>query len=196
MRVIGITGSIAMGKSTAAAMLARRGVPVHDADAVVHRLLAPGGAGAAAVAMRFPEVLVGNQIDRRKLGRRVFGDPNALSALEAILHPLVRLAERAFLARCRAQRVPLAVLNVPLLFERRGMQGLAAVIVVSAPAFLQRQRVLRRPGMTEAVFQQILAQQLPDSAKRRRADYVVPTGLGRAVTHRALARVLRKLRHA
>jgi dephospho-CoA kinase len=197
MIVLGLTGSVGMGKSTAAAMLRRLGVPVHDADTAVHRLLAPGGAAVDAVARAFPKVVaVDGGIDRVKLGRRVFGDPAALERLERILHPLVRQSQERFLRDARARHLPIAVLDVPLLFETRGARRFDLVVVVSAPADVQRARVMARPGMTEERFQAILEKQMPDSEKRRRADVVVPTGLGRAVTFRRLARLVQRLRHS
>jgi dephospho-CoA kinase len=197
MIVLGLTGSVGMGKSTAAAMLRRLGVPVHDADTAVHRLLAPGGAAVDAVARAFPKVVaVDGGIDRVKLGRRVFGDPAALERLERILHPLVRQSQERFLRDARARHLPIAVLDVPLLFETGGARRFDLVVVVSAPADVQRARVMARPGMTEERFQAILEKQMPDSEKRRRADVVVPTGLGRALTFRHLARLVQRLRHS
>jgi dephospho-CoA kinase len=199
MIVLGLTGSIGMGKSATAAMLRRLGVPLFDADRVVHRLLAPGGAAVERVAAAFPGVRdMAGGIDRRRLGERVFAfragrDCAALSRLEAILHPMVAAAEKRFLARSRARREAIVVLDVPLLFESGGACRCDHVLVVSAPPFLQRQRVLRRPGMTEARLAAILATQMPDAEKRRRADFVVPTGLGRGLTLRRLKRVLRRL---
>ena len=197
MIILGLTGSVGMGKSTTAAMLRRLRVPVHDSDAAVHRLLAPGGAAVVAVGKAFPEARGRNGgIDRAVLGRRVFADPAALARLERILHPLVRQSQRRFLAQARARRLPLVVLDIPLLYETGGEQGCDKVMVVSAPPYLQRARVMARPGMSEERFRAILRQQLPDSVKRRRADFVVPTGLGRAVTFRKLARIVRGMRQA
>jgi dephospho-CoA kinase len=193
--VLGLTGSVGMGKSTAAAMLRRLGVPVHDSDAAVHRVLAPSGAAVAAVADAFPEARATNGgIDRATLGRRVFGDAAALRRLERILHPLVRRSEVRFLRAARRRGEALVVLDVPLLYETGGERRCDKVVVVSAPASVQRARVLARPGMTAARFRAILAKQMPDAEKRRRADYVVPSGLGRAVTFRRLARIVRELR--
>jgi dephospho-CoA kinase len=196
MIVLGLTGSVGMGKSTAAAMLRRLGVPVHDADATVHRLMAPGGAAVAAVAKAFPDMRrKDGGIDRVALGRRVFADAKALQRLERILHPLVRQSQQSFLAAARARREPLVVLDVPLLFESGGKARWDKVLVVSAPAAVQRARVMAQPGITEARFRAILAKQMPDAEKRRRADYVVQSGLGRALTYRTLRRILRELRH-
>lgn len=193
MIVLGLTGSIGMGKSTAADMFRRLGVPVHDADASVHRLLGPGGAAVPLVEAAFPGTTGKNGIDRRELGRRVFSDEGALHRLEAILHPLVRADERRFCRRMAGLRKKLVVLDIPLLFESGGERRCDAVVVVSAPSFLQRARVLKRPGATEERLAAILAKQMPDREKRRRADFVVPTGLGRGVTLRCLAEIVRVL---
>jgi dephospho-CoA kinase len=193
--VLGLTGSIAMGKSAAAATFRSFGVPVFDADAAVHRLLGPGGAGVAPVGAAFPKCVGAHSVDRQKLGRRVFADPAALARLEAILHPLVRAERDRFLARWRAGGAQLAVLDIPLLYETGGERRLDAVAVVSAPAFLQGQRVLRRPGMTPARLAAIRARQLPDAEKRRRADFVIPTGLERRQAVQAIAAIVDRLRH-
>jgi len=194
MIVLGLTGSVGMGKSTAVHMLKRLRVPVHDADAEVHRLLGPGGRAVADVGVAFPEARQGDRIDRRALGRRVFNDRAALKRLEAILHPQVRASERRFLAACGRRREPVAVLDIPLLFETKGERRCDGVIVVSAPAWLQRARVLARPGMSEARLAAILDQQMPDAEKRRRARWVVPTGLGKTLTLRRLRGILREVR--
>jgi dephospho-CoA kinase len=193
MRIVGLTGSIGMGKSAAAAMLRRQGVWVHDADAVVHALLGKGGAAVDAIRRLFPGVVKNGAVDRVALGKRVFGDAKALRRLEAIVHPLVRARTDRFIETAARARRPLVVLDIPLLFEKGGRRC-DAVIVVSAPAFLQAQRVLRRPGMSPARLQSILAHQMPDREKRRRADVVITTGLGKASTFRQLARARRSLR--
>lgn len=193
-RVIGLTGSIGMGKSTAARILRRLGLPVHDADAAVHRLMARGGDAVPAIAEAFPDVVVDGAVDRRKLGARVFDDKAALRRLEAILHPRVRQAARDFVKRQRRRGAPLVVLDIPLLFETGGESLCDAVIVVSAPRFVQDARVLRRAGMTRERLDRIRAQQLPDAVKRRRADYVVETGLGKRETLRELRRIVKILR--
>lgn len=195
MIVLGLTGSIGMGKSTAAALLRRLRVPVFDADRTVHQLLAPGGAAVGLVAAAFANVRSAEGgIDRVLLGQRVFADPVALARLERILHPMVAAREKRFLAHARARRAPLAVLDVPLLFESRGAGRCDYVVVVSAPAMLQRQRVLRRRAMTESRFAAILRQQMPDREKRRRADFVVETGLDRGRSWRRLNAIVRCLR--
>jgi len=193
--ILGLTGSIGMGKSTAAATLRRLRVPVFDADGIVHRLLAPGGAGVAPVAALFPDMRdEAGGIDRGKLGRQVFADPPALRRLEAILHPMVRRAERRFVARARARREKLVVLDIPLLFESGSVDRCDLVVVVSAPARLQRERVMRRPGMNRDRFADILRAQMPDREKRRRADFVVATALGRSVAIRKVKAIVAMLR--
>jgi dephospho-CoA kinase len=184
-----------MGKSTAAKALRRLGVPLFDADAQVHRLLGPGGAAVEPVAAAFPGVRdeIGG-IDRPRLGQRAFRDPAALRRLEGIIHPMVRQAEMRFVARQRAHRSRLVVLDIPLLFEAGGVERCDVVLVVSAPARLQRERVMRRPGMSEGHFAEILRAQIPDREKRRRADFVVPTALGRNVAFRRLKAIVRTLR--
>jgi dephospho-CoA kinase len=194
MKILGLTGSIGMGKSTAAAMLRRLGVPVHDADATVHRLLARGGAAVTAIERAFPGVVRDGAVDRQELGRRVFGQPAELRCLEAILHPLVRRAETAFLKCHRRRHTRLVVLDIPLLFETGGDRRCDAVAVVSCPAFLQAQRVLRRPGMNPGKLAAIRAQQMPDREKRRRADFVLPSGAGKAPVLRGLKRIVTVLR--
>lgn len=184
-----------MGKSTAAAMLRRLGVPVFDADLEVHRLLGPSGSAVPAVSAAFPGVEAGcGGIDRARLGQRVFGDASALARLESVLHPMVASEEKGFLARSRAQREPLVVLDIPLLFETGAERRCDYVLVVSAPALVQRQRVMRRRGMTEIRLNAILQKQMPDHQKRRRADFVVPTGASRSLTLRRLKAIVRVLR--
>lgn len=184
MIVIGLTGSIGMGKSTVAGMFRRLRVPVFDADATVHALQAPGGAALPAIEAAFPGTTSGEGLDRAKLGATVFGDAAALKRLEAIVHPMVGAAQATFLARYG--RKPLVVLDIPLLFERGGSDKVDVVVVVSAPLAVQRARVLARPGMTPAKFEAILKQQLPDAEKRARADVVIPTGDGWHPTWRAV----------
>jgi dephospho-CoA kinase len=194
MFVLGLTGSIGMGKTAAAKMLRRMGLPLHDADRAVHRLLAKGGAAVAAVEAAFPGVAVDGAVDRERLAARVFEDPAALERLEGILHPAVRRTTRAFLGRhARASR-PLVVLDIPLLFEAGGAALCDAVVVVTAPAFVQRARVMGRRGMTPARFQAILAKQMPDNEKRRRADFIVKTGLSKAAALRQLRVIIKLLR--
>jgi dephospho-CoA kinase len=194
MIVLGLTGSIGMGKSTAAATLRRLRIPLFDADRVVHRLLAPGGAAVASVARTFSGVEnAEGGIDRVRLGRRVFSDPRALSRLEQIIHPMVAASEKRFLAFARARREPIVVLDIPLLFESGSERRCDYVLVVSAPQLVQRQRVLRRPGMTGRRLSAILEHQMPDREKRRRADFVVPTGSSRNLSLRRLRAIVRLL---
>jgi dephospho-CoA kinase len=194
VKIIGLTGSIGMGKSTAAAMFRCLGIPVHDADAAVHRLLDRGGAAVPLVEAAFPGAIENGAVNRAALGARVFNDKAALKRLEAILHPLVRRESARFLARQRARGQDLVVLDIPLLFETGGERRCDVVVVVSAPPFVQRARVLRRPGMTEARFAQVLKQQMPDREKRRRADFVVETGLGKRYTLWSLVKIVSILR--
>ena len=194
MVIVGLTGSIGMGKSTAAGMLRGMGVPVYDADAAVHALQARGGAALPPIEEAFPGVVKGGVLDRQALGARVFGDKEALRKLEAIVHPLVAQRQRAFLKRAARRGVPLVVLDIPLLFEGRGERRVDATMVVTAPAFLQRRRVLARPGMTAEKFAGILRQQVPDRTKRRLATVTIPTGLGLAPTRAALAKAVATLK--
>jgi dephospho-CoA kinase len=173
MFVLGLTGSVGMGKSTAAGFFAEEGVPVHDADAAVHRLYA--GEAAPLIEAAFPGTTVGGAVDRTRLATRVLGDPAALKQLEAIVHPLVQASERRFLEDAKARGEKVVVLDIPLLFETGGEERVDAVVVVSAPPEVQRERVLGRPGMTAQKLDAILAQQMPDAEKRRRADFVVDT---------------------
>jgi dephospho-CoA kinase len=173
MIVLGLTGSIGMGKSTVGSFFAESGVPVYDADAVVHQLYA--GDATPLIEAAFPGTTMDGTVDRARLAARVIGDPAALRRLEAIVHPLVRRAEEQFLAKAEAAGAPVAVLNIPLLFETGGDKRCDAVVVVSAPAETQRQRVMSRPGMTEEKFTGLLGKQMPDAEKRRRADFVVDT---------------------
>lgn len=197
MVILGLTGSIGMGKSTAAAGFQRQGAGVFDADAAVHRLLATGGRGTAPVAAAFPDAArdtpSGRMIDRGALGKIVFGDANALKKLEQILHPLVRLEERRYLLACAMRGCRLVVLDIPLLFETGGERRCDATAVVSAPAFVQKWRVFRRSGMTEARYSGILARQMPDGEKRRRADFIIPTGHGFKASRQAIAHITQAL---
>jgi dephospho-CoA kinase len=197
MLVLGLTGSIAMGKSHAARVFRAFGVSVFDADAAVHALLGPGGAAVAPVAAAFPGSFGGTGgIDRQVVGRRVFGDADALRRLERILHPLVRVAERRFLQQACRRGERLVVLDIPLLFETGAERRCDRVAVVSAPAMVQAQRALRRPGMSAAKLAQIRAGQLPDRIKRRRADFVIRSGLDRGETLRQIQSILAALQDA
>lgn len=190
MIVLGLTGGIGMGKSTASETFRRLGVPVFDADAAVHRLQRRGGRAVGPIAAAFPGCVTDGRVDREALRRAVLGDPAALKRLERIVHPLVREEERRFLARARRAGRRLVVLDVPLLLETGGEARVDAVVVVSAPAAVQRARVLRRPGMTEERLAAIRARQMPDAEKRRRADHVIRTGLSRRFAQAAIRRLV------
>ena len=191
MFVLGLTGSVGMGKSATAKFFAEEGVPVHDADAAVHRLYE--GDATPRIEAAFPGTTAGNKVDRDKLAQRVLGDSAAIKKLEEIVHPLVRSAEERFLSEAERKGATVAVLDIPLLFETGGDKRCDAVVVVSAPANAQRERVLKRPAMTEQKFAAILAKQMPDADKRARADFVVDTSRGfdaaRAQVRDILARV-------
>jgi dephospho-CoA kinase len=189
--ILGLTGSIGMGKSTVADMFEARGVPVFDADAEVRRMQGPGGELLDAIEKAFPGTTGAQGVDREKLGAAVFGDSAALARLEAIVHPAVRAARGVFLRDHGA--APLVVFDIPLLFEKGGIDEVDAVLVITAPAEVQRARVLARPGMTPARFAQILALQLPDAEKRARADYLIDTGDSLARTEAAVADLVDKL---
>ncbi len=178
MIIVGLTGSIGMGKSTTAAMFAEAGALVYDADAEVRRLYAPGGAAVEVVEAAFPGVVSAGAVDRGRLGARVLGDPEALARLNGIVWPLMAGARADFFARAEDATAPFVVLDIPLLFETGGEKNVDVTVVVTAPAEMQRERVLARPGMTQARFAAILAAQTPDAEKRRRADFVVDTSRG------------------
>ncbi|WP_375465656.1 dephospho-CoA kinase [uncultured Methylobacterium sp.] len=187
--MLGLTGSIGMGKSATAAMFAARGVPVHDADAAVHGLYGPGGEAARAIGKAFPGTLSADGgVDRARLRAAVLDHPERMAALEALVHPLVRAVGRAFLAR--HADAPLVLLDIPLLYETGGEGRCDAVLVVTAPPEVQRARVLARPGMTDAALAAILAKQMPDAEKRARADYVIDTSLGFAAAEAEVGRII------
>ena len=189
--ILGLTGSIGMGKSAVAAMFRDLGIPVFDADAAVHQLQGPGGALLPAIEAAFPGTTGPAGVERQLLGAAVFGDPVALNRLEAIVHPAVAQQRGEFLTAHAA--APLIVFDIPLLYEKTGAHGLDAVVVVSAPAAVQRARVLARPGMSEDKFAKILALQVPDAEKRARADYVLDTGQPLMQTRAAVARLVAAL---
>ncbi|MFN3498229.1 dephospho-CoA kinase [Pannonibacter phragmitetus] len=188
---LGLTGSIAMGKSATAKMFAEAGVPVHDADAAVHALYA--GRAVPLIEAAFPGTTANGKVDRTRLGEAVLGKPEAIARLEAIIHPLVHEAEADFLARARAEGRRMVVLDIPLLFETGGERRMDAVVVVSAPAEVQRERALARPGMTVQRLDAILARQMPDADKRRRAHFIIETGSGLDSARRAVRSVIRAL---
>lgn len=189
-RVVGLTGSIGMGKTTTARQLRGMGFPVYDADAVVHRLLARGGAAVPRVRTHFPEAVRNNRVDRAVLGQIVYNNPQALAQLESLLHPLVNAARDAWIAARQKDGEPVVFLDIPLLFEVGWDRACDAVIVVTAPEAVQTQRVLARPGMTRQRLQDILSHQMADADKRARADFLVNTGEGLAHSRRDLRRIL------
>ena len=191
MIVLGLTGSIGMGKSTTAKMFAEAGVPVHDSDEAVHRLYA--GKAAPLVEAAFPGTTVAGVVDRAKLAERVLGDGAALKSLETVIHPLVRADAEAFLARHRNAGAPIVVLDIPLLFETGGRNRVDKVVVVTATAEVQHSRVLARPGMTEEKLASILARQVPDAQKRRQADFIIDTGQGMDAARAAVAAIIAEL---
>ncbi|HEX2511536.1 MAG TPA: dephospho-CoA kinase [Xanthobacteraceae bacterium] len=191
MFVIGLTGSIGMGKSTTARFFAEAGVPVHDADAIVHRLYE--GEAAPAIEAAFPGTTAAGKVDRLKLAERVLGDKAALRQLESIVHPLVREAEARFLAEAERKGALVAVLDIQLLFETGGQERVDAVVTVSAPAEVQRERLLQRAGMTEEKLEALIANQLADAEKRRQADFVVDSSQGFEVARAQVEEILRQV---
>ena len=196
MIVVGLTGSIGMGKSTVAQMFADEGVPVYNADAEVHRLYAKGGAAVPLVEATFNGVVRDGMVDRAALSARVMGDSNALKRLEEIVHPLVGESRAGFFDQARRAGAKMVILDIPLLFETGGEARVDKVVVVSAPADVQRQRVMERPGMAQDKFAAILARQLPDTDKRRRADFVIDTGASLEATREQVRQVIAALTHS
>jgi dephospho-CoA kinase len=194
MIVIGLTGSIGMGKSTTASMFAEAGVPVYDADAEVRRLYGPGGAAVAPVEAMFPGVVVDGTVDRGRLADRVLGDSAALARLNGVVWPLMGAARESFFESARTAAAPIVVLDIPLLLETRGEASVDKVVVVSAPAETQRARVLARPGMTPAKLEAILAAQMPDAQKRALADFIIDTSQGLGPARARVAEILAVLR--
>lgn len=189
--ILGLTGSIGMGKSTVAAMFEAAGVPVFDADATVRRLQGPNGPLIPAIEAAFPDSTGTDGVRREALGAQVFGDPAALARLEAIVHPAVAAERQTFLIEHAGE--PLVVFDIPLLFEKGGWESVDAVAVVSAPGEIQRARVLARPGMTPEKFAHILALQVPDAEKRERADHVIDTGVSVRETEEAVKELIAAL---
>jgi dephospho-CoA kinase len=194
MIVIGLTGSIGMGKTATARMFAEEGVPVSDSDAVVHQLYEKGGAAVASIAEAFPDVVTDGGIDRQKLARHLAGRPDDFKKIEAIVHPLVRAEQENFLSQARRRKAPLAVLDIPLLFETGRYRDVDKIVVVSAPQSVQRERVLARAGMTEEKFASILARQLPDAEKRARADFIVDSHRGFDHARAQVRRIIAELK--
>lgn len=194
MRIIGLTGGIGMGKSTAAAVFRRARIPVFDADATVHALQAPGGDALPAIASAFPDAVSNGRLDRSRLRADVLSDPSALRRLEDIIHPLVRRAEARFLSWARRRGCPIAVLDIPLLMETGGLERVDLTLVVSAPRSVQVARLRQRRKMSDAEIEAVLARQMPDTEKRRRADVVLPTGLSRNFAQLRLRRLIAQWR--
>jgi dephospho-CoA kinase len=194
MKVIGLTGSIGMGKSTTAAMFREAGIPVYDADAAVHDLYDEGGAAVGPVGEAFPGVVRDGRVDREELRKRVLGQPDELKRLNAIVHPLVGQDRVGFFRKAEADGADMVVLDVPLLFETGGHANVDAVVVVSAPPEMQRERVLARPGMTPDRLDAILAQQMADAEKRARAHFVVDTGRGLEAAREQVREIVARLR--
>jgi dephospho-CoA kinase len=191
MFVLGLTGSIGMGKSTTARLFKEAGVPVHESDAAVHQLY--DGEAVPAIAAVFPDAVIGGKVDRDRLAARVLGDPAALRRLESLVHPLVRASADRFLSEAKARGAKIAVLDIPLLFETGGEDRVDAVVVVTAPPDLQRARSLERPGMTAEKFEAIVAKQMSDVEKRKRADFVVDTSRGLAAARDQVDAILQAI---
>lgn len=196
MKIIGLTGSIGMGKSTTAAMFREAGIPVYDADAEVHKAYDVGGAAVEPVGAAFPGVVKDGKVDREELRKRVLGNPEALKVLNGIVHPIVGRVRAAVFEEAEKAGADMVVLDVPLIFETGGEKNMHKVIVVSAPAEMQRARVLAREGMTPERLDAILAQQTPDAEKRARADYVVDTGNGLDAARAQVTKIIEDLRRA
>ena len=194
MIVLGLTGSIGMGKSTAAKMLRMTGVPVHDSDKAVHQALLPGGSAYRAVADMFPSVSGRNGIDRKKLGAIVFADKAALKKLESILHPAAQESQQKFIRAMQAKGKKIVALEIPLLFETGAEERVDYTVTVTSPPAIQRRRVMKRKNMNEEKFKSILASQMPDAEKQARSDFVVDTGLGYARTYRQLKQIVESIR--
>jgi len=195
MKIIGLTGSIGMGKSTTAKMFADLGCPVFDADAAVHTLYAKGGRAVPLIRAVFPDVVIDGAIDRKRLGEHMRADPLNLKVLESFIHPWVGEMRVEFLKDAQASNAKAVIFDIPLLFETGGDARVDATVVVTAPARVQRERVMSRPGITEALFQMILAKQMPDAEKRRRADYVIHTDHGLEAARTQVADILERILH-
>jgi dephospho-CoA kinase len=190
MIILGLTGGIGMGKSTAAAAFRRARIPVFDADAEVHRMQARGGRATRAIGAAFPGTVRDGEVDRAALRRAVLGQPEALAKLEGIIHPMVREEEKAFVARARRRGARAVVLDIPLLLETDGDRRVDRIVVVSAPRDVQMHRIRGRRRMSNADIEAVIARQMPDAEKRRRADVVIPTGLSRHASLKALHRLI------
>ncbi len=194
MIVIGLTGSIGMGKTTTAQQFSRLGIPVLDSDLIVHLLMRHDKTAIGEIGKHFPAAIQNKAVDRAILSREVFGKPEQLAILERILHPRVRAAQDQFIRQHTRRRTRAVILDIPLLFETKGERRCDLVVVASAPAFLQAQRVMKRDGMTTEKLTRILKRQMPDAEKRKHADHVVRTGLGKRESLKQVARIIRRLR--
>jgi len=193
MKIIGLTGSIGMGKSTTAQMFADLGCPVFDADAEVHKMYAKGGRAVPLIKAVFPDAIKDGAVDRKKLGDHMRADPLNLKTLESFIHPWVAEVRTAFLKKAREEKAKAVIFDVPLLFETGGDKKVDATVVVTAPLSVQRERVMARPGMTEALFEMILSKQMPDAEKRKRADYIISTDEGLDAARKSVESVLDKI---
>jgi len=196
MLVVGLTGSIGMGKSTVAGMFRQLNTPVYDADAEVHKLYAEGGAAVEPIRAQFPEAVVDNKVDRARLSKLVLGNEVEIKKLEAITHPLLGQGRADFFAAAEQQGAKIVVLDVPLIFETGGEKNFGKIVVVSSPKNIQKDRVLDRDDMTEEKFEAILARQVPDAEKRRQADYVINTNCPKEATLEQVRALLEDLKHA
>ena len=196
MITVGLTGSIAMGKSETAKMFKALDVPVFDADEAVHALYAKNGDAVAPVGERFPAAIIDGAVDRTRLAKLVLNDKQALMELEALVHPLVQKTRQEFMDAARQAGEPLVVLDIPLLFETNGQQDVDKIVVVSAPDHIQRERALERPGMTVEKFEAILSKQVPDREKRAQADFVVDSSKGLAAANRQVVDIVQTLLNA
>jgi len=195
VKIIGLTGSIGMGKSTTAEMFAALGCPIFDADAAVHKLYAKGGRAVPLIRAVFPDAIKDGAVDRKRLGEHMRADPLNLKTLESFVHPWVAEMRAAFLARAKTDQAKAVIFDVPLLFETGGDAHVDAAVVVTAPAEVQRDRVMSRPGMTEAQFSMILSKQMPDAEKRTRADYIVHTDKGMDAARTQVTEILAQILH-
>ena len=195
MKIIGLTGSIRMGKSTTAEMFAGLGCPVFDADAAVHKLYSKGGRAVPLIRAVFPDAVSNGAVNRKRLGEHMRADPLNLKVLESFIHPWVGEMRAAFLSQAKAGKAKAVVFDIPLLFETGGDKKVDAVVVVTASADIQRERVMARPGMTKALFEMIAKKQMPDAEKRKRADYIVQTDRGMDAARAQAADILDKILH-
>lgn len=195
MKIIGLTGSIGMGKSTTAEMFAGLGCPVFDADAAVHKLYSKGGRAVPLIRAVFPDAVSNGAVNRKRLGKHMRADPLNLKVLESFIHPWVGEMRAAFLSQAKAGKAKAVVFDIPLLFETGGDKKVDAVVVVTASADIQRERVMARPGMTKALFEMIAKKQMPDAEKRKRADYIVQTDRGMDAARAQAADILDKILH-